>query len=572
MRPPDKLKAMDINKFKGFFKSKENKDKRASPGASSVSRQDAAVSMQDAQMQKIISLSQELGIPLLNLSNYRIAPEVVKLIPEEVARTYKVIPVARFGDILTLAISDPFDIVTVDSVKAISKAEIQLVLGFPAQINQAIEAGYSDLVLEKSVIAEEISSVEKEKLKERVELDRIDVNLKEITELSQSAHIVEMVNGMLIEALGLRASDIHIEPYPETLRIRYRIDGVLQEKEAAVDKKHEAAIGARIKIMSKLDITQRRLPQDGRISIKLDSRDIDLRVSILPLYTGEKIVLRILEKGSLQLDLERLGFSAYAFRAFREASLKPNGMILLTGPTGSGKSTTLYALLNLLNSAERNLITIEDPVEYQMKGITQIQVKPEIGLNFASILRAVLRQNPDVAMVGEIRDFETVDIAIKAALTGHLILSTLHTNDAPSAIVRLVNMGTEPFLIASTLTLIAAQRLCRRICPNCQETHQVAVAHLKGLPPDFKETQATFYRSKGCAHCNNTGYFGRVAIVEALLIDDNIRQMILKRLSLAEIREYARLKGMRTLREDAMEKCLKGEISLEEVLRVTPEE
>ena len=563
---------MDINKFKGIFKSKENKDKRASPAGSSVSRQDAAVSMQDAQIQKIISLSRELGIPLLNLSNYRIAPEVVKLIPEEVARTYKVIPVARFGDILTLAISDPFDIVTVDSVKAISKAEIQLVLGFPAQINQAIEAGYGDLVLEESVIAEEISSVEKEKLKEIVESDRIDVDLKEITELSQSTHIVEMVNGMFIEALGLRASDIHIEPYPESLRIRYRIDGVLKEKEAAVDKKHEAAIGARIKIMSKLDITQRRLPQDGRISIKLDSRDIDLRVSILPLSTGEKIVLRILEKGSLQLDLERLGFSAYAFQAFREASQKPNGMILLTGPTGSGKSTTLYALLNLLNSAERNLITIEDPVEYQMKGITQIQVKPEIGLNFASILRAVLRQNPDVAMVGEIRDFETVDIAIKAALTGHLILSTLHTNDAPSAIVRLVNMGTEPFLIASTITLIAAQRLCRRICPKCQEPHQVAVAHLKGLPPDFKEAQATFYRGKGCAHCNNTGYFGRVAIVEALLIDDNIRQMILKRLSLAEIREYARLKGMRTLREDAMEKCLKGEISLEEVLRVTPEE
>ena len=563
---------MNIDRLKGIFKSKENKDKGASSSASPVSKQDAAVSMQDAQVQKIIALSQELGIPLLNLSNYRIAPEVVNLIPEEVARTYKVIPVARFGGILTIAISDPFDIVTVDSIKAISKAEIQLVLGFPAQINQAIEAGYSGLVLEKSVIAEEISNVEKEKLKERVELDRIDVDLKEITELSQSAHIVDMVNGMLIEALGLRASDIHIEPYPETLRVRYRIDGVLHEKEGGVDKKHEAAIGARIKIMSKLDITQRRLPQDGRISIKLDSRDIDLRVSILPICTGEKIVLRILEKGSLQLDLERLGFSAYAFSAFQEASQKPNGMILLTGPTGSGKSTTLYALLNLLNSAERNLITIEDPVEYQMKGITQIQVKPEIGLNFASILRAVLRQNPDVAMVGEIRDFETVDIAIKAALTGHLILSTLHTNDAPSAIVRLVNMGTEPFLIASTLTLIAAQRLCRRICPKCQEPHQVAAAHLKGLPPDFKETQATFYRGKGCAYCNNTGYFGRVAIVEALLIDDNIRQMILKRLSLTKIREYARLKGMRTLREDAMEKCLKGEISLEEVLRVTPEE
>jgi len=525
---------------------------------------------EEAEVNKILSFCKELDIPVLNLSNYKITPEVIRAVPEQIARTYKVIPVAKFGDMLTLAISDPFDIVAVDSIKAIAKSDIQLVLSTPLQITKSIEEYYGEFDLEKAIAQREISTEEKIKLETLSGQEKIDIS--EIAQLSQSTEIIEMVNSLLAEAIKQRASDIHIEPYPGTLRIRYRIDGVLREIKSAAEKKNEPALIARIKIMSRLDITQRRLPQDGRISLKLDARDIDLRVSILPLATGEKVVLRILEKGSLQLDLERLGFSTYAFESFRKASLKPHGMILLTGPTGSGKSTTLYALLNRLNNTERNLITIEDPVEYQMKGITQIQAKPEIGLTFANILRAALRQNPDVVMVGEIRDFETVDIAIKAALTGHLILSTLHTNDAPSAIVRLENMGVEPFLISSTLTLIAAQRLCRKVCPKCKEPYQVSVANISGLPADFKETKATFYRGKGCPHCNNTGYFGRVAAVEALLIDDPLRELILKKAPLTKIYEYAHQQGMKTLREDAIEKALSGEISLEEVLRVTPEE
>ncbi len=525
---------------------------------------------EDVEINKILSFSKELDIPLLNLSNYKITPEVIRTVPEQIARTYKIIPVAKFGDMLTLAISDPFDIVAVDSIKAVSKSDIQLVLSTPLEITKGIEEYYGEFDIERTIAEKKISPEEKIKLETISGQEKTDIS--EIAELSQSTEIIEMVNNILAGAVKQRASDIHIEPYPDTLRIRYRIDGVLQEIKSAAEKKDEPALIARLKIMSRLDITQRRLPQDGRISLVLDGRDIDLRVSILPLATGEKMVLRILEKGGLQVDLEKLGFSTYAFESFQKASQKPHGMILLTGPTGSGKSTTLYALLNRLNNSEKNLITIEDPVEYQMKGITQIQVKPEIGLTFASILRAVLRQNPDVVMVGEIRDFETVDIAIKAALTGHLILSTLHTNDAPSAIVRMMNMGVEPFLISSTLTLIAAQRLCRKVCPKCKEPQQVSLANIGGLPADFKETKATFYRGKGCAYCNNTGYFGRVAAVEALLLDDHLRELILKRASLVKIYEYAHRQGMKTLREDAIEKALNGEVSLEEVLRVTPEE
>jgi len=529
----------------------------------------ADISGENKEIEKMLSISKELDIPLLNLSKYKIGMGVIGLIPERIARTYNVIPVAKLGNVFTLAVSDPFNIVAIDNIKNISKLDIQLVLSASSQISRAIDEYQSIFNLEN--ISAEQKAFAAGGIKVEAVRSKEEVDIKEITELSQRTQIIEVVNGMLAEALRLRASDIHIEPYPDTLRVRYRVDGVLQEKESVIDKKYLAAITSRIKIISKLDITQRRLPQDGRISIKLDSRDVDVRVSVLPLVTGEKIVLRILEKGGLQIDLEKLGFSVFALEAFKKVLLKPHGMILITGPTGSGKSTTLYAILTRLNNTERHLITIEDPVEYQIKEVTQIQVKPEIGLNFANILRAILRQSPDIVMVGEIRDFETVDIAIKAALTGHLILSTLHTNDAPSAIIRLMNMGVEPFLISSTINLIAAQRLCRKVCPKCKESYEVAVANLSGLPQDFKETKATFYRGRGCEYCNNMGYFGRVAVVEALVIDDTLRHMILEKASLTKIREYARKQGMRTLREDAIEKCLSGDISLEEALRVTPE-
>jgi len=552
---------MDIGKIRNFLKSK--KDKKLS----------SATPSEISEIHKMVSLCKELDLPPLNLSKYKINLELLREVSKDIARTHNVIPIAKFGSTLTLAVSDPFNIVTIDSIRDLFHLDIQLVICTPAQINKAIDEYYSIIDLEKAKAAKEIHLLEAKKIEALPEIspgeEKIDI--KQIAELSQRAEIVEMVNNMLLEGLESRASDIHIEPYPDVLRIRYRIDGVLQERKVAVDKKYERAIIARLKIMSRLDITQRRLSQDGRISLQLGSRDIDLRVSILPLTTGEKIVMRILEKGEMQLDLERLGFSEYPLEAFRKGITRPHGMIIITGPTGSGKSTTLYAIINRLNNTEKNIITIEDPVEYQMKGITQIQVKPEISLTFANVLRAVLRQNPDIVMVGEMRDFETADIAIKSALTGHLILSTLHTNDAPSAIVRLMNMGIEAFLISSTLTLIAAQRLCRRTCPKCKESYEISVADLSGLPLDFKDKVATFYRGKGCGYCSGTGYFGRVAVVEALIIDDQVRQMILKNTPLTEIREYARKQGMKTLREDAIEKCLAAEISLEEALRVTPE-
>lgn len=526
-------------------------------------------SLENTETKKMVSACRELDMPPLDLSKYKIGLDIIKLIPEGLARTYNVIPVAKLGNVLTVAISDPFDVLAIDNLKTMSNSDIRLVLGTPSQISKAIDEYYTMRNLEDTLIKQKAFAEQGVKVEGAISKEKAEI--KEIAELSQKTQIVEMVDNMLLEALNQRASDIHIEPYPETLRIRYRIDGVLQKKESVIEKKHQEAIIARIKIISKLDITQRRLPQDGRISIRSGSREVDLRVSILPLVTGEKIVLRILEKGGLQVDLERLGFSAYPLEAFRKAAARPHGMILITGPTGSGKSTTLYAILSRLNTTEKHLITIEDPVEYQMKGITQIQVRAEIGLSFANVLRSVLRQNPDIVMVGEIRDFETVDIAIKAALTGHLILSTLHTNDAPSAIVRLMNMGVEPFLISSTITLIAAQRLCRKICQKCKEPYELAVGNLSGLPKGFLGTKATFYRGKGCEQCNKTGYFGRVAVVEALTIDDSLRQLILEKTPLTEIREYARRQGMKTLREDAIEKCLNAEISLEEAIRVTPE-
>lgn len=578
---------MDIDKILKKVlddKNKEGQDKeKITSSGSSASGHGLAASFEANEINKMLSLCKELDIPILNLSKYKIPTEVLKLIPENLARTYKVIPVARFGLALTLGVSDPFDIVAIDDIKNITKLDIQLVLGTPSQIFAAIDEYYAALNLAKKSAAEKGAHVAKEGygVKETYDMKESDseedfaeidtADIKEIAELSQKKQIVETVNNILVQGLKQRASDIHLEPFSDTLRLRYRVDGVLRESKFILKKKYEPAIIARIKIMSELDITQRRLPQDGRISIRLDAREVDLRVSIIPVSYGEKIVLRILEKGSLQIDLERLGFSEYPLEAFKKSAARPHGMLIITGPTGSGKSTTLYALLNRLNDIAKNILTIEDPVEYQMKGITQIQVKPDIGLTFANVLRSSLRQSPDIVMVGEMRDFETADIAIKSALTGHIILSTLHTNDAPTAIVRLMNMGIEPFLIASVLALVAAQRLCRKVCPQCKEPYEIATGDFSGLPADFKDKKVTFYRGKGCQNCNNTGYFGRVAVVEALVIDDTLRQMILERRSLTAIREYARGQGMKSLREDAIAKCLSGEISLEEAVRVTPE-
>lgn len=564
----------NLDKVKNFFKSFKN-------GEGALSSDDQQITQfpsgESEEIKTMLSFSKELDIPPINISKYLIDTELLKFLPEEVARTYQMIPLAKTEQGLTVAVSDPFNIMAVDMLKSLIKTDIYLVLSTGLEIIKAIDKYYSVFGLEKKSPAShsEAPLGEKGETKDEVKIetvtsDEAEEDIGEITKISQEAPIIETVNNILSEAVKLRASDIHIESYPDQLRLRYRIDGILHEIKN-FPKDLERALIARVKIMSNLDITRRRLPQDGRLSLALGKKEMDCRVSILPVHSGEKIVLRLLEKSGLQIELERLGFSSHVLEGFKKAVANPHGMVLLTGPTGSGKSTTLYALLNTLDRVEKNIITIEDPVEYQMQGITQIQIKPEIGLTFASSLRAVLRQNPNVIMIGEIRDLETVDIAMKSALTGHLILSTLHTNDAPSAIVRLMNMQVEPFLISSTLVLIAAQRLCRRICDECKESYELSVEKISGLPKDFKDKKAACFRGKGCPKCNNTGYFGRMPVVQAIIIDDIIREMVLNRESLIKIREYAHSQGMRTLREDAIEKVFKGEISLEEALRVTPE-
>lgn len=567
----------NIDKLKNIFQPSKESTGVPPPGPESMPK---PALTEDEEIKNILSISKELDIPPINISKYLIDTGLLKLIPEEVARTYQMIPLAKIEQGLTVAISDPFNIMAVDMLKSFIKADIYLVLATASDIVRAIDKFYSILGIERKSNV----SGSQAGLKQGVELqeegnikietvsskENEEEDIKEIAKISQEAPIINMVNNILNGAVNLRASDIHIEPYPHLLRLRYRIDGILREIENLPEDMARALV-ARIKIMSNLDITRRRLPQDGRLTLVLGKKEMDCRVSILPVHSGEKLVLRLLEKSGLQIDLEKLGFSPYVLDSFKKAMARPHGMFLLTGPTGSGKSTTLYSLLNMLDRLQKNIITIEDPVEYQMQGITQIQIKPEIGLTFTSSLRAVLRQNPNVIMIGEIRDLETVDIAMKAALTGHLILSTLHTNDAPSAIVRLMNMQVEPFLISSTLILVAAQRLCRRICEHCKENYEVSVEKIAGLPQEHKEKSANLYRGKGCKHCNNTGYFGRMPVVQALFIDDVIRDMILKRRPLIEIREYAHGRGMKTLREDALEKVFKGYISLEEALRITPE-
>lgn len=522
----------------------------------------------------MLHLSDNLNIPFMRLSRYEIPKEVGKiltsgLIPAKVALNHKVIPVAKFGPVVTVAMADPLNVLVVDELRALLKMEVMPVVAMPSEIQEAVE-----LLSGPDFKFEEIRLEEKKDIVfERgigTEPTEEEVDVYKLTEISSQESVVNTVNGFIAEAIRARASDIHFEPYEEHLRLRYRIDGALREIKT-FPKDMQDAFFARIKIMSKLDITQRRIPQDGRFSINFEQRDIDFRVSILPTYFGEKAVLRILDKEAMKLDLASLGFSEYAFKIYNEAAVSPFGLILITGPTGSGKSTTLYSMLSKINSADKNIVTIEDPIEYYLKGISQIQIKPEIGLTFAYCLRAVLRQSPDIIMVGEIRDIETADIAMKAALTGHLVLSTLHTNDALSSISRLLDMGIEPFLISGSLRMVSAQRLCRKLCPNCKEKHIVAKESLKKYLITTDKNEVELYRAKGCDNCFKTGYKGRVAIVEAFLFDDAIKEMIINRKSLDEIKEYAKGCGMISLLEDGFQKALTGEISLEEVLRVAAE-
>jgi type IV pilus assembly protein PilB len=517
-------------------------------------------------------ISLELKIPFLNLARYRVSSEMAQILPEKLARKHKVVPISKIGDTLTLAMVDPSDILATDDIAILTKSKIECVMSTEKDIEDCLDKIYGGEGESMDRIAKEMSGGESdfEIVKGDDETERV------MTGGGEEAPVVKIVDLLLLEALKKRASDIHIEPFEKNVRVRYRVDGALKEV-LAIPKKNQNAVLTRVKIMSKLDITENRVPQDGRIKIKTRDKEVDFRVSILPVHFGSKVVMRILDKSGLGTGLDSLGFLPESLSAFKSAVLKPFGMILITGPTGSGKSTTLYSILNQLNTPEKNLITIEDPIEYQVKGITQIQAKPEIGLDFASGLRAILRQSPDVVMVGEIRDSETADIAIKASLTGQLVLSTLHTNDAAGAMTRLVDMGVEPFLIASSVILVAAQRLCRRVCPSCREKVDIPKevfdrlgVVLEKIAPNPKERH--FFVGKGCVKCGHTGYYGRMGLLETLVVDDSVRDLVVRRASSHEIKQYAVKKGMTPLREDALKKFCQGLTTLDEVIRITSEE
>jgi type IV pilus assembly protein PilB len=545
-------------------------------------------------------LSRQYGIPSVNLDLFNIDPTVISLIPQEVAQKHSVLPLSRVGATLTLAMVDPTNVFAMDDVKFMTGLNVEPVVVAEGSIQQAIAKYYvSSREIELATIPSEEVALAGAKDSngngaithaDLVSLDSIDfetgqtedvevlddneeIDLTTLSKMSEDAPVVRLVNVLLVDALRRGASDIHVEPYEKELRIRFRIDGVLYDVMHPPLKMRDALI-SRIKIMSKLDISEKRLPQDGRIKIKVKvdsrSRELDFRVSTLPTLFGEKVVLRLLDKQNLMLDMTKLGFEPESLTKFKRNISKPYGMVLVTGPTGSGKTNTLYSALQSLNTVETNIMTAEDPVEFNLLGINQVQMKEQIGLNFAAALRSFLRQDPNIVLVGEIRDFETAEIAIKAALTGHLVLSTLHTNDAPSTISRLMNMGIEPFLVATSVNLIQAQRLIRRICKDCKQEHAVPVEALVevGFSADEAKSLKT-YKGKGCSTCNNTGYKGRIGLYEVMEITDELRELILIGASALELRKKAVDDGMITLRESGLHKIRGGLTTLEEVVRET---
>ncbi len=512
-------------------------------------------------------LVQKLNIPFINLSRFKLDPALKDIVSDKMARQYNVVPLSLLDSTLTVALSDPLNVVLLDDLKSITGKNIDIVLSASSTIKKTIDDFYGavDQVNTRD-ISKDIHVEDFEIVTEKDDED-IEASMNE----SDTAPIIRMVNVIVSEALKQRASDIHIEPMSDCVRVRYRIDGVLRHI-LNIPKINQKAVIVRIKIMSQLDITANQTPQDGRFKLKIAGKEVDFRVSVLPTTFGQKVVMRILDKGNLSVGLSGLGISENALQALNEAIHKPFGMVIVTGPTGSGKSTTLYSIINELNSVDKNIITVEDPVEYLIEGLTQIQAKPEIGLTFAEGLRAILRQSPDIVMVGEIRDNETADIAIKASLTGQMVFSTLHTNDAAGALTRLVDMGVEPFLVASSLVLISAQRLCRKICPHCKKPVRIKDEVLDSLDYDIG-ADVIFYEGEGCEACRKTGYLGRMSITEVLTVDDEIRQMLLKGKSSEDIKSYAcQYNGMVTLWQDAMRKCVEGLTTIEEVLRITSSE
>jgi type IV pilus assembly protein PilB len=518
-------------------------------------------------------LSRQYGVPSINLKFYEVDPAVIKLVPQETAIRYQIVPLSRVGSTLTIAMTDPTNVFAMDDIKFMTGFNVEPVVASETAIGEAIHKFYGEAesVEELDKVMKDLTGEDADALE--LASEEAEMDLASLSKAAEEAPIIKLCNLVLTDAVKRGASDIHVEPYEKEYRVRFRIDGILQNV-MAPPMKLKDAMTSRIKIMSKLDISEKRLPQDGRIMIKYlkdgKKKELDFRVSTVPTLFGEKIVLRLLDKENLRLDMTKLGFEPESLAMFERQILKPYGMVLVTGPTGSGKTNTLYSSVARLNTPETNIMTAEDPVEFQLPGINQVQMKEQIGLNFASALRAFLRQDPNIILVGEIRDFETAEIAVKAALTGHLVLSTLHTNDAPSTISRLMNMGIEPFLVATSVNLICAQRLVRRICVQCKEPLQIQSQAL--IEAGYSEEEASkvvVQHGKGCAACNNTGYKGRVGLYEVMEMHDEIRELVLVGASALELKKKALELGMITLRRSGLIKAALGQTTMEEVLRET---
>lgn len=501
----------------------------------------------------ILVLGKQMGIKHLSLSNIIVDRSLLQKVPESIARKYQVIPVYKKNDVLTLSMVDPLDVFAIDKIKELTGLEVEPVVSKESEVMRAISANYLG---GKSKLQDAASSVD----------DATDaLDQENLQDTEADSPVIKLVNNIISEAVTDGASDVHIEPEADKMRVRYRVDGIMREVMSS-PKTFYSSLISRIKVMGGLDISEKRVPQDGRCQLNVSGHEIDIRISTLPTIFGEKIVLRLLDRQNIFVELEHLGLEGAALEALKRQIKKPYGLMLVTGPTGSGKTSTLYAILNSINTLEKNIVTVEDPVEYQMSIINQVQVNPKVGVGFAHGLRAIMRQDPDVIMVGEIRDSETAVMAIQAALTGHMVFSTLHSNDAASAVTRLLNMGIEPFLVASSLTSVVAQRLVRKICPACKEevpaSEEISV-------PEVDLQGAILFRGKGCDKCRNSGYSGRTGIFEYLEVDDPIRQLIYKKADAAQIHDVARENGMLTLREAAARKAISGISSLEETMRVT---
>jgi len=515
----------------------------------------------------LLALAEHAEMPVMRLGSYRIREDLVTQFPRDMLVRHRAVPLARTGTTLTLAIADPLNLMAVEEIAMFTQLKVMPVAVLEQELMEVLQGTDRtskealDDMLKK---ANDTAGVElaRDQEEENVDLDQM-------LESAEDMPVVRIVNMILVEAMHRRASDIHIEPFEREVRLRYRVDGILQEGPAP-PKSLQSAIISRLKVMSELNIAERRIPQDGRFRIRAQGREIDLRVSMLPTVHGEKVVLRLLDKNNLAKSLDTIGLDPYSLEKLREAILQPNGLILVTGPTGSGKTTTLYSALQELNGPDVNIVTVENPVEYQIKGINQVEINESTGLTFAAALRSILRQDPDIVLVGETRDSETANIAVQAALTGHLVLTTLHTNDAPGAVARLAYMGVEPFMLASSMRLAQAQRLVRRICPNCKELFDVTPEYLEknGIPAELFDG-VDIYRGRGCSRCNSTGYKGRASIMEVLPITQNIRELVLKTTNADDIRTVAKEEGFRDLRMNGFYRVREGITTIEEVMRVT---